>query len=60
MIITEAQREIIKQVRIKQAIEHLNQISERQTGLINGNFTAIAYKYGLKVKELRNAYKNSK
>ena len=53
---TDEQREAMKQVRIKQAIRNLNEISERQSGLINGNFTAVAHKYGLKVKELRAAY----
>lgn len=57
---TDEQRQAMQQVRIKQAIRHLNEISQRQSGLINGNFTAIAKKYGLKVKELRKAYDEAK
>lgn len=53
---TDEQRQAMRQVRIKQAIRHLDEISQRQSGLINGNFTAIAKKYDLKVRELRKAY----
>jgi hypothetical protein len=53
---TDEQRETMKQVRIKQAVRELQELNTRQSGLINGNFTAKAHKYGLKVKELRAAY----
>ena len=53
---TDEQRQHMREVRIKQAIRNLDEISERQFGLINGNFTAIAHKYGLKVRELRQRY----
>lgn len=53
---TDEQREAMYQVRIKQAVRYLKEIEQRQVGLINGNFTAVAHKYGIKVKELRTAY----
>lgn len=56
---SDEQRQIMRQVRINQAVRNLKEISQRQNGLINGNFTAIAHKYGLKVKELRQAYEDS-
>jgi uncharacterized protein YbbC (DUF1343 family) len=59
-MITEEQRKKMHQVRVEQAIRKLNEISDRQNGLINGNFTAVAHKYGLKVKELRAAYDQSR
>lgn len=55
-MITEQQRQEIRAVRIKQAIERLEQICQGQGGLINGNYSAVAARYGLKVKELRAAY----
>lgn len=55
---TEEQRQHMRNVRIQQAIRNLDEIDKKQFGLINGNFTAIAHKYGLKVKELRTAYDN--
>lgn len=57
---TDEQRQAMRQVRIKQAIQTLDEISERQSGLINGNFTAVAKKYDLKVRELRKAYDEAK
>ena len=59
-MITDEQREAMRQVRIKQAIQRLDEISAKQSGLINGNFSAVAPKYGLKVKELRQAYEAAK
>lgn len=58
-MITDEQRQKVHEVRVKQAIDKLNEISERQSGLINGNFTAVAHKYGLKVRELRKAYEEA-
>lgn len=58
-MITDEQREKMRQVRINQAIRRLDEISQRQQGLINGNFTAVAHKYALKVRELRKAYDDS-
>lgn len=53
---TDEQRERMHQIRVMQAVRYLQEIEQRQFGLINGNFTAVAHKYGLKVKELRQAY----
>ncbi len=53
---TNEQRATMHQIRVKQAIRYLHEIETRQFGLINGNFTAVAHKYGLKVRELREAF----
>lgn len=52
----ERTKKLLKTITINQAIRRLDEIKERQAGLINGNFTAVASKYGLKVRELRQAY----
>jgi hypothetical protein len=59
-MITDEQRQKMHEIRIRQAIDRLNEISEKQQGLINGNFTAVAHKFGLKVRELRKAYDEAK
>lgn len=53
---SDEQRQAMHDVRVKQAVRKLNEIATKNGGLINGNFTAVAHKYGIKVKELRNAY----
>lgn len=57
---TDEQREKMREVRTKQAIRRLDEISQKQQGLINGNFTAVAHKFDLKVRELRKAYDEAK
>ncbi len=51
-----AQREAMKTVRLKQAFSALNALAKNQIYLINGNFSAIAKKYQLPVKELKKYY----
>lgn len=41
---------------LKSALIELLDLEKRQNGLINGNFTAKAKKYKVKVKDLREAY----
>jgi hypothetical protein len=42
------------------ALAELLELEQKQSGLINGSFTAKAHKYKVKVKELRQAYDNHK
>ena len=57
---TDEQREAMRKVRIKQAIKKLAEIEAKQSGLINGNFTAVAKNHDLKVKELRHYWSKAK
>lgn len=59
-VMTDEQREAMRRVRIKQAIRKLAEIELKQSGLINGNFTAVAKNYDLKVKELRHYWGKAK
>ena len=42
--------------QLSMALKELLEFEKKQSGLINGNFTAKAHKYKVKVKELRQAY----
>lgn len=46
--------------QLSMALKELLELEQKQNGLINGNFTAKAHKYKVKVKELRRAYEESK
>ena len=41
------------------ALRELLELEQKQGGLINGNFTAKAHKYKVKVKDLRQAYEQA-
>jgi hypothetical protein len=41
------------------ALKELLELEKKQGGLINGNFTAKAHKYKVKVKDLRAAYEDT-
>lgn len=45
---------------LSMALKELLELEQKQGGLINGNFTAKAHKYKVKVKELRQAYADTK
>lgn len=57
---TDEQRIAMQKVKIRQAIRELSELEQRQNGLINGNFTAKAHKYGLKVRVLRHYWDKAK
>ena len=46
--------------QLSMALKELLELEQKQGGLINGNFTAKAHKYKVRVKELRQAYKEAK
>lgn len=46
--------------QLSMALKELLELEQKQGGLINGNFTAKAHKYKVKVKELRQAYEEAK
>jgi len=45
---------------LSMALKELLELEQRQSGLINGNFTAKAHKYKVKVTDLRKAYNDTK
>lgn len=49
----------MKSYSLSMALKELLELEQKQSGLINGNFTAKAHKYKVKVKDLREAYSNS-
>lgn len=59
-MMTDEQRKEMQKVKIKQAIRKLSEIEAKQSGLINGNFSAVAKNHGLKVKVLRHYWDKAK